>query len=415
MTTIRKLSGAIATISMAWWPSVHADVVTDWNAITLSCVQGGSQPAKRAGPPGLLDIALVQAAVHDAVQAIQGRFEAYEYENSALRGSGSPSAAAAAAAHGVLTGLYGANAPCLANVADPATTYAGDLALQAGAEAAAALLPLYRPTMTLPTDPFLGGEAPGQWRPTPGVLQGANTFMAVTAPFAMRQPAQFRPASPPTLKSWRYVRDYYEVKEVGSASSTIRTPEQTEMAYFWTANFFSQFNEAVRGIASERVHDVGDAARLFALVAFAAADSQISIYDAKYHYNFWRPITAIQHGSHDGNRATIGDPAWTPLVPTPPYPENSSGANCLTAAITTVLQRFFKTDRIEVSIRTTSPNATVNPRAYTRLSDVQREMVETRIYQGIHFRTSEEVGRRQGVRIGCWTFSKYLRPMKSKK
>lgn len=412
--TIGKITGAIAIACLSYWPKVHADVVTDWNAITVGCVQGGAHPAKRGGPAGLLDIALVQAAVHDAVQAIQGRFEPYEYENAKLRGRGSPEAAAAAAAHGVLNGLY-PGAPCLANAPDPAVTYAGDPGLQAGTEAAAALLPLYRPTIVMPTDPFLGSDAPGQWRPTPGVTQGAGTFLAVTAPFAMKQPKQFRPARPPSLKSWQYVRDYYEVMLVGGAASTVRTPEQTDMGYFWSVNFFSQWNEAVRAIANEHVNDVGDSARLFALTAFAAADSQISIYEAKYLYNYWRPITAIQNGDDDGNWLTRGDSSWTPAIATPPYPEFSSGANCLTAAITTVLQKFFKTDELEFSVWTTNKNALVNPRKYARFSDVQREMVEVRITQGVHFRTADEVGRIQGIRIGDWTFDKYLRPVKIKK
>jgi len=412
---VRLLTGLIATVSLVAWAPARADVVTDWNAITLNCVQGPPTPANRAGPGGLLDVALVQAAVHDAVQAIQGRFEAYEYENATMRGVGSPQAAAAAAAYGVLVGLYGSDDPCLATVTDPSVTYAGDAGLKAGVEAAAALLPLHRPTFTLPTDPFTGSTEPGQWRPTPGVTQGASTFLAQTAPFAMTKPAQFRPAPPTPLRSLRYVFDYYEVKAFGAQSSTARTAEQTEIAYFWTANFFSQWNRTLRSIADQDVPEVGDKARLFALAAFAAADSQISVYEAKYHYNFWRPITAIQEGDRDGNLWTVGDPAWTPLIATPAYPENSSGANALAGALMTVLQQYFSTDRLEFSVWTTSPNVTVNPRTYERFSDLLREMIGARIYQGIHFRTSEEVGRQQGVRIGHWTFNNYLRPVKTRK
>ena len=144
-----------AIFLLSWALPTQADVVTEWNAVTVTC------SGNRAGPSGLFDIALVQTAVHDAVQAIQGRFEAYEYENPALLGVGSPAAAAAAAAYGTLAGLYGAANPCLATVTDPAVTYAGDPGLQAGNEAAAALLPLYRPSFALPSDPFTGGTAPG--------------------------------------------------------------------------------------------------------------------------------------------------------------------------------------------------------------------------------------------------------------
>ena len=133
--------------------------------------------------------------MHDAVQAIQGRFEAYEYENPAMLGVGSPAAAAAAAAYGTLAGLYGAANPCLATVIDPAVTYAGDAGLQAGNEAAAALLPLYRPSFVVTGDPFLGGTAPGEWRPTPPAFApGAFRFQAVTAPFVLNRPSSSAPS-----------------------------------------------------------------------------------------------------------------------------------------------------------------------------------------------------------------------------
>jgi len=412
MKTKRAWWGVIPAVLLGAWTTAQADAVTEWNAITLSCVQGSTTPANRPGPAGLLDIALVQAAVHDAVQAIEGRYESYAYENKALRRSGSLDAAAASAAFGVLKGLYGADDPCLLNVSDPSVVYAGDGGLNAGAEAAAALLPLYRPTMVLPTDPFVGSNEPGQWRVTPGVTQAAATFMAVTAPFAMKSPSQFRPARPPRLNSWRYWRDYEEVKAIGSSTNSVRTAEQTDVARFWTVNFFSQWNQALRQLAEERVPRTGDRARLFALVAFAAADSQISVYETKYLYNFWRPITAIQNGDADGNRWTRGDAGWTPFLQTPPYPDYSSGANCFTASITNVLRNFFGTDRVDMTIWSTAAGLTKNPRQYKRLTDIERELVEVRIWQGIHFRTAEDVGRVQGARIGKWTHAHYLRPLR---
>jgi hypothetical protein len=415
VTNVRRWWGFAPALLLGAWTPVHADAVTEWNATTMNCVQGPQTPANRGGPAGLLDIALVQAAVHDAVQAIEGRFESYEYENKARRGSGSPAAAAASAAHGVLKGLYGADDPCLANVSDPNIVYAGDPGLQAGAEAAAALLPLHRPTLVLPTDPFVGSNEPGQWRLTPNVTQAAATFMAVTAPFALKSPRQFRPAPPPPLYSLRYWRDYQEVKAIGSLTNSRRTSAQTEASRFWSVNFFTQWNEAVRHLADQRVTRIGDKARLFALVAFAAADSQISVYETKYLYNYWRPITAIQHGDFDGNLLTRGDAGWTPFIQTPPYPDYSSGANCLAASITGVLRHFFGTDKVAMSIWSTAPGLTTNPRQYKRLSDIEEEMVDVRIWQGIHFRTAEDVGRVQGSRIGHWTYHHYLRPLRHRK
>lgn len=404
----------LTTIVLGSWTPVHADVVTEWNARTLACVQGPATPPMRPGPAGLLDIALVQAAVHDAVQAIEGRFEPYQYRNPALRDVGSSEAAAASAAYGVLAGLYQSDAKCLENVPDPAVTYAGDPGLQAGAEAAAALLPLYRSTIVLPTDPFVGGTEPGQWRVTPGVTHGTGTFLAHTAPFAMNRPSQFRPAPPPPLSSRRYLREYNEVKAIGSQWNSARTPEQDDVARFWTANFFSQWNATLREIAEQYLDDTGDRARLLALASIAAADSQISAYEAKYHYNFWRPVTAIREGDHDGAPKTIGDPTWTPLIPTPAFPDHTSGANCLTAAITTVLRHYFGTDALEFTVSSSAPDLLVNPRTYQRLSEIEKEMIGVRVLQGIHFRSAEVAGRKQGQRIGHWTFKKYLRPIRSR-
>jgi hypothetical protein len=285
----------------------------------------------------------------------------------------------------------------------------------AGVEAASALLPLHRPTFALPTDPFIGGTAPGEWRLTPGVTQGASTFMAVTAPFAMKRPSQFRSPKPPRLRSWQYLRDYVEVQKLGSATSTKRSAEQTELARFWSVNFFTQMFQAVRVLSDQQVSDPGNQARLLALVSFAAADSQISIYETKYFYNFWRPITAIHEGDNDGNPWTIGDANWTPFLNTPPYPEYSSGANCYIASIMTTLQRYFGTDKVPFAVWSSGAGVTKNPRTYERLSYVMDEVVDARIYQGIHFRFADEVGRRQGKHIGHWTFDHYLQPVRRKK
>lgn len=396
-----------------WAPSAQADVVTQWNAITLRCVQGAGMtiPANRSGPVGLLDIAIVQAAVHDAVQAIEGRFRPYHYKNPDMRGAGSVDAAAAAAAYGVLVGLYESTDPCLVGVANPAVTYAGDPGLQAGDEAAAALLPLYRPTFNSPIDPFIGGTEPGEWRPTaPGFANGANAFMAYTEPFVLNRTSQFRPERQPPMVSQVYTREYDEVKTLGRATESGRTPEQTDLALFWTANPISTWYDALRTIAENNIADVGDTARVFALASLSAADAQMTVYESKYHFNFWRPITAIWEGDNDGNPSTVGEPDWTPFVITPPYPEYSSGANCLAASILTTLQLFFGTDEFSFSVLSSVGGLTTNPRPYQRFSDAMQDVVDVRIYQGIHFRSADEAGRRQGARVAHWAFQKFLRP-----
>lgn len=404
MANLQRFAGFIACIILVGAIPARADVVTDWNARTVTC------SANRAGVPGLLDIAIVQAAVHDAVQAIQGRFEAYRYTNPSRLGLGSPEAAVAAASYRMLTSLYGAANACLVGAPNPATTYPGDPGLDAGYEAAAVMLPLYRPFFVLPTDPFLGGTEPGEWRPTPGVTQGVNTFMAKTEPFALLRPSQFRPEPAFPLTSMAYTADYNEVKEFGSIGSTSRTPAQTDMARFWTA-FGPQWFGALRLIANAHVPDIGDKGRLFALVALALADSQITVYDSKYYYNFWRPFTAIREGDNDGNPNTIGDSNWTPFLNTPPYPDHTSGANCITGAVTTILQLFFDTDEMEFTVSSANAGLVTNPRHFSRFSDAAQEVVDVRILQGIHFRRADELGRLQGSRVAHWTFQKFLRPL----
>jgi hypothetical protein len=403
----------LAAASLAWTAPADAQVVTNWNAITLSCVSGPPNPPGRAGVPGLLDIALVQAAVHDAVQANRGDYEPYYYSNPAQLGVGSAEAAAANAAYRVLVGLYGSGAACLSGVTNPATTYGGDPGLQTGNDAAQATLSLYRPTFTSPIDPFVGGTEPGEWRPTPGVTAGANAFFAYTEPFTLLHPRQFRPEPAPPLKSEQYRRDYDEVKSLGRLTSTTRTATQTDIARFW-GNFIVQWYAALRSIANAHVPDIGDQARLFALAALAAVDSQITVYETKYHYNFWRPITAIQEGDVDGNPRTDGDPTWVPFLTTPPYPDHSSGANNITGAITTILQLFFDTDEFTFSVSSPAAGLITNPRTFHRFSQAQQEVIDVRIWQGIHFRFADEDGRDQGVRVGHWVFQKFLKSVHGK-
>jgi hypothetical protein len=391
---------------MAWASPAYADVVTTWNARIVACVAAG-----RPGPTGVLDTALAHAAMHDAVQAIQGRFESYSYVNPAWLGVGSAEAAAAAAADGVLRGLYGATPACLSGVTSPSVTYAGDPGLTVGSEAAAALLLLYRPAFVTSRDPFVGGTEPGEWRPTPGITAGANVYMSETTPFTLLSSRQFRPEPPPPLTSERYAREYDEVKRLGSLASTDRTAAQTDLARFWGSNFAVILNAGLRTIADARVPDVGDKARLFALASLAVADSQIAVYETKYHYNFWRPITAIREGDNDGNPNTDGDPSWVPFIATPPYPDHSSGANNVSGSFLGTLRLFFRTDQLEFALTSPVAGLLTNPRQYQAFSQVEDEIVDLRILQGIHFRTADEDGRQQGERIAHWVFQRFLRPL----
>ena len=410
----RVLIGFLVCFSLSWTVSARADAVTYWNDVTLDAVT-----AERPGGPGFLDVALVQAAVHDAVQAIQRRFEPY---HATPQGSGSPAAAAAAAAHGVLLGIF----PKQQQFLDlkykeflASSGLGGDPGLAVGQLVAAALLKQYRPAVTLPD--YKGGLAPGEWRPTPSSIgtppvpapfsSMAYMYLGETRPFTLDRPSQFRPEPPPALTSAAYVRDYNEVKARGARSSTIRTPAETDLAHFWSENFVAQWNRALRSIVDAHPMDVGNSARLFALANLAAADAAIACWDSKRYFSFWRPVTAIREGERDGSPETIGAPDWEPLVNTPNYPDYTSGANNVTAAITTILELFFGTDEFTFTLTSNAPLVTQKTRTFRRFSDAAEEVVNARILLGIHFRFADEVARTQGSHVANWTFTRFLRPL----
>lgn len=395
-----------------------ADAVVDWNQITVDAVTAG-----RPGPIGMVDIALVQIAVHDAVQAIEKRFEPYHFESD--RAYGSRSAAVAAAAHDVLVGMYPAQATTLDTIyynylADHGL--GGDPGLAVGQQAALEILALRRLNPDPLPPPFVGGTAVGQWRPTPSFLGNppapapfspmAVPWMAKFDPFTLTSPARFRPEPQPALTSERYTRDFNEVKALGSLVSTARSAEQTDLAYFYSGNIPAQWNSALRGIATRYLHRTGDSARLFALANMATADAIISSWDSKTHYVFWRPVTAIVEADHDGNPETIADPTWQPLINTPNYPDYTSGANNVAGSMTRTLELFFGTDRVTFDVTTAVPLAVRKVRTYRRFSDAADDMVEARMLLGIHFRFADTAGRKQGRRVADWAFNHYLLPLR---
>jgi hypothetical protein len=231
-------------------------------------------------------------------------------------------------------------------------------------------------------------------------------------PFALKSPDQFRAGPPFPLGSQRYRREYDEVKALGARLSTARTAEQTDLGYFYAGNFFDILWGALRGISDQHVHDIGDSARLFALAGLALGDAVITAWDSKYHYNFWRPITAIREGDHDGNPRTIGDPAWEPLINTPPYADHTSGANNVTGALTRILRLYFRRDKFDFVASSTFPLALQKTREYHRFSDMAQDVVDVRVYQGIHFRRADELARRQGQSVARWVFTHFLRPLR---
>lgn len=417
MSRLQKSIAALAVCaSLGWAVPAHADAVTHWNDITVRAVTMG-----RPGAPGFLDVALVQAAVHDAVQAFERRFRPYHVWIGDA--SGSEEAAVAAAARDTLVGLYPAQRTAIdADYQSFLTTRGleGNPGLLVGQQAAAALLTQYRGVPSPPLPPYVGVAKTGVWRPTPSYIGNppmpppfspmAAVYLAFTRPYTFDRPSRFRPGPPPRLKSELYRRDYDEVKAYGAREGSARTPDQTDLAYFWNDTVVPMWNRTLRSIADANITSLGDSARLFALANLATADALISCWDTKYHYSFWRPVTAIQEGDSDGNSKTVGDSTWEPLVNTPNYPDYTSGANVVSGAMTAMLRHVFRTDALSFSITTDAPNVSQRTRHYTRLSEAAQEVVDARMLRGIHFRFADEMARRQGQEVARWVFRKVLRP-----
>ena len=409
---------------------VRADAVTDWNAIAIQTIAGvPSHP----GATSFLDSAMVQAAVYDAVEAITGRFRPYHVHIPGA--SGSTAAAVAKAAHDVLVSRF----PSLTTSLD--TTYHSyltahglaetDAGVAVGAAAAAGIIALratdgsFPDCSPMPPPPlcrFVGSTDIGVWRPTPSyiTLPGATPpsplpnspmlapWLATVTPFTLTSPSQFRAVPPPSLTSKRYATAYNEVKSLG-ASNSDRTPEQTDLALFWYSNYLVLWNQTLRQIAVAHLHNIDDSARLFALTNLAMTDAVITAWDTKLNYVFWRPITAIHEADNDGNPETISDANWQPLANTPNYPDYTSGANNATGAVTRALALFFGTDEMTFTVATTYPLSTQRTRTYDRFSAAANDVVNARIFEGIHLRFADVQARKQGRHVAQWVFFHFLR------
>jgi PAP2 superfamily len=383
-----------------------ADAVTEWNEIAVATAAAGKHGASDASRT----TALVHAAIFDAVNGVEARYTPYKVRVSAPAGA-SAEAAGVAAAHTVLVRLYPdqkgsldqASAKSLGRIADgPAK--ADGIAI---GEKVAADLVAWRAND--------GASAPNTYRPvtTPGVyvvttLPVSSQWGKVT-PWVLERASQFRPGPPPALISSEWGRDCNEVKEIGGARSTVRTAEQTDIARFWAVVGPASWDPVLRAVAGAPGRTLLQNARLFALAEMAAADAYIAVFDAKYTYNFWRPITAIRNG--DGYGAGIGRvPDWEPLIATPLHPEYPC-AHCITsAAIAAVLEAEFGSKFPEVTM--TSPTAPGVVRRWTTAKAFTDEVSVARIYGGIHYRTSMVVGQEMGKQIGTLAVQQYLKPIR---
>ena len=383
-----------------------ADAVLDWNEHGIAAVVA----ARQSPPDGARAMAMMHVAMFNALNAIERRYVSYGFEGQAPEGA-SGSAAAASAAHAVLVKLFPAQREAL----DKA--YAGSLQQisgERGIETGAALgKQAADACITLRTGDNVG--AANVYRPVTSQGVYVSTALPVShdwrevKPWVMKLPSQFRPEPPPALTSALWARDYNEVKEVGERNSQKRTAEQTEIARFWMAVGVVTWNPVVRSLATAKPRTMIDNARTFALVNMAASDAFVAVFDGKYAFNFGRPVTAIRTGDIDGNDATALDPAWLPFVDTPMHPEYPC-AHCITAAaVAAVLESEFGTGRVS-TIAMTSPTAPGITRRWEQISDYVKEVDNARIWGGIHYRNSTEVGERMGREIGRLAAKSVLQP-----
>ena len=414
---------AILAILFVAPASASADAVADWNAIAIQTISAAT-PARPA-TVGFLDMAIVQVAVYDAVQAIDKRFKPYHVEIPGA--SGSPEAAVARAAHDILVNLFPAQTMSLdLAYAQYLLTHGlapNDPGVAVGATAAAGIIALRANDGRFPPNqvPFTGSTDIGKWRPTesfigtppapPSFAPMLTPWVANVTPFTLKSGDQWRAKAPPALTSHKYTTAYNEVKAMGARFNSARTPDQTDFAIFWAASYTALWNRAVRDLAAAHVSNIGDSARLFALVNLSMADAIITAWDTKVAYNFWRPITAIRLGDDDTNPRTVGDPEWQPLINTPNYPDYTSGANNVTGAATRALALYFGTDEMTFTVTTTNPLAIQQTRDYCRFSDAADDVVTARVFEGIHFRFADAEGRKQGRHVAQWVFGHFLKPL----
>jgi hypothetical protein len=389
-------------------PTSPGAVIT-WNGIARrTAIQVAGQTTAHA----MTSIAFAQAAVYDAVVAIKGGYQPYQVRLAQLPDA-SLDAAVATAAHHVLVHYFPAQqaaldidyAAALAAVPDGAAKTAG---IAIGQATAAGII-ARRQGDGLEADIgfTMPAPAPGAWQ-LPAGQNPMTPWASKLRPFLLQSPDQFRPGPPAALNSRAWAADFNEVKAVGSLNSPSRTAEQTDIARFWTTNPVVQYNAAFERIALERGLDAVQTARLFAMGNLVGADALIACFDAKYHYLFWRPQFAIPLGDSDGNPATVGDPAWKPLLGAPTHPEYPSGHGCLTGAEAEVLASFFRTNRIELDLTSTAPNLLQPQRHYERVADLTQEIMNARVWGGIHFRDATIKGLTTGRKVAHWTLKRYF-------
>jgi len=392
----RSIPVVVFAATLAQASVAFGDVVLDWNEIGLA----RAMAARQLPPDAARTMAIMHVAMFDAANAVEAKYQPYAYRGGRRAGA-SVEAAAVAAAHGALARLFpdqaqaleAAQAASLSRIAEGDAKSAG---VALGREVAAQCLQMRAED---------GSGKPGSYKPRGEAGAYVVTAYPVSSewarvkPFVMSDAAQFRPPPPPALDGEQWSRDLAEIREVGSRASASRSREQTDVARFWAVTGPASWNPLVRALAQSRTASLVDNARLFAQVNMAATDAFIAVFEAKYAYGFWRPITAVRHDD--------ADPAWLPLIDTPMHPEYPC-AHCISsAAVGTVLEAHFGRGAIP-AVSMTSPTAPGVTRSWSRIADYVSEVSNARVWGGVHYRNSAEVGERMGRRIGALAVERHL-------
>ena len=398
--------------------ALRADQVTDWNLTTGNAIKTA---AVNPGIQGRI-LAIVHTAVYDAVNGIVGKYTPYFVTESAPPGA-RPEAAAAQAAYTALKSLFPAQtatfdaqlADSLANIPGGANSVAVQRGLYWGDHVANLILAWRAGDgFSTPPPPYFGSTTiPGVWRSiatgtnADGTLPAVFPQMAVLVPFAMTSHSQFRPGPPPALDSAQYAADVNETKALGRFDSAIRTPDQTQLALLWQATAAAEENRVARSVVPPE-NSLVDNARLFALLNIVACDTIVAAFDAKYTYNLWRPYHAIRLAASAGNPAVEPDPTWNSLFLAPRHQEYVSAHAILTGGFMRVLAQELGDEHTFTIVARDYPNFTWT---FQRFSDAAAQVKEARIWAGIHYRNSCDVGNALGVQIADYVLANFLLPL----
>jgi hypothetical protein len=395
---------------------VPPDAVLTWNTYTVTAVRA-SIPTK-VQTDGMVYMSYVQAAVYDAVTKLEGRYEPYHDFPFAVVPGASVQAAVAAAAQTVLDHYMPdqqltVDAKYAAYIAGLTGDVADGVAL--GQAAAQDIIGLRTGDGLNAATPAYGGIGPilpGQWQLQPG--QSVQTpWLATMRPFLLERASQFRAEPPPALDSNQYAKDLNETEAYGALNSTVRTPEQTAIAFFWVGNNINQYNFAMQSLVGQHDMDLVDAAHLLAIGNIVTTDAGIACFDSKFFYLAWRPITAIRNADKDGNPDTTADPTWQALLGVPGHPEYPSQHGCFTAAFSDALASALHTKNVDVTMGGGQGGSSMltTSQHFNTVEDIQKQVVDARVWLGFHFRNSVVQGEDVGNDVARWELHQFFKPV----